>query len=89
VLLGEGEVPVGQILALLAARGYRRWISVERERHWHPRDRTTRVALRQYLAMLGEVAQAGRYGGFSGPEGFRQASQALKFLLNEASISWR
>jgi hypothetical protein len=37
----------------------------------------------------GELAQAGRYGGFSGPEGFHRAAQALKFLLNELAISWR
>jgi sugar phosphate isomerase/epimerase len=54
VLLGEGEVPVRQILALLAARGYRRWISVEWERHWHPEIERPEVALPQYLAMLAE-----------------------------------
>jgi hypothetical protein len=35
------------------------------------------------------LAQAGRYGGFSGPEGFARASQALKSILNELAISWR
>ena len=34
-------------------------------------------------------SQAGRYGGFSGPEGFARASQAVKFILNELGISWR
>jgi len=52
VLLGEGEVPVRQILALLAARGYRRWISVEWEKRWHPEIEPPEVALPQYLAML-------------------------------------
>jgi len=42
-----------------------------------------------FMSLEPHLARAGRYGGFSGPEGFRQASQALKFLLNEASISWR
>ncbi len=42
-----------------------------------------------FMSLEPHLAQAGRYGGFSGPEGFRQASQALKFLLNEASISWQ
>jgi sugar phosphate isomerase/epimerase len=57
VLLGEGEVPVRQILALLAARGYRRWISVEWEKHWHPEIEPPEVALPQYLAMLAEWAE--------------------------------
>jgi sugar phosphate isomerase/epimerase len=35
------------------------------------------------------LAEAGQFGGFSGPEGFRRAATALKFLLNEASISWQ
>ena len=52
VLLGQGEVPVRQILALLAARGYRRWISVEWEKHWHPEIERPEIALPQYLAML-------------------------------------
>ena len=42
-----------------------------------------------FMSLEPHLAQAGRYGGFSGPEGFRQASQALKLLLNEASISWQ
>jgi sugar phosphate isomerase/epimerase len=54
VLLGEGEVPVRQMLALLAARGYRRWISVEWEKHWHPEIERPEIALPQYLAMLAE-----------------------------------
>jgi sugar phosphate isomerase/epimerase len=54
VLLGQGEVPVRQILALLAARGYRRWISVEWEKHWHPEIERPEIALPQYLTMLAE-----------------------------------
>ncbi len=42
-----------------------------------------------FMSLEPHLAQAGRYGGFSGPEGFRQASQALKFLLNELSITWQ
>jgi sugar phosphate isomerase/epimerase len=42
-----------------------------------------------FMSLEPHLAQAGRYGGFSGPGGFRQASRALKFLLNEASIPWR
>jgi sugar phosphate isomerase/epimerase len=42
-----------------------------------------------FMSLEPHLAQAGRYGGFSGPDGFRRASQALKFLLNEASIPWQ
>jgi len=42
-----------------------------------------------FMSLEPHLARAGRYGGFSGPDGFRRASQALKLLLNEASISWR
>ncbi|HEY6313977.1 MAG TPA: sugar phosphate isomerase/epimerase family protein [Streptosporangiaceae bacterium] len=42
-----------------------------------------------FVSLEPHLARAGRFGGFSGPEGFRRASQALKFLLNEASIPWQ
>jgi sugar phosphate isomerase/epimerase len=32
VLLGEGDVPVRDMLALLSADGYQGWVSVEREK---------------------------------------------------------
>jgi len=42
-----------------------------------------------FVSLEPHLAQAGRYGGFSGPAGFTRAARALKFLLNELSISWR
>ena len=56
--------------------------------------RETLAALRDsgfagFMSLEPHLAQAGRFGGFSGPEGFHRAAQALKFLLKEASISWR
>jgi sugar phosphate isomerase/epimerase len=42
-----------------------------------------------FMSLEPHLVRAGRYGGFSGPEGFRQAAQALKFLLNEAAIPWQ
>jgi sugar phosphate isomerase/epimerase len=56
--------------------------------------RETLTALRDsgfagYMSLEPHLAQAGRFGGFSGPEGFRRAAQALKFLLNELAIPWR
>jgi sugar phosphate isomerase/epimerase len=42
-----------------------------------------------YVSLEPHLGQAGRYGGFSGPDGFRRAAQALKTLLDELSISWQ
>ena len=56
--------------------------------------RPTLAALRDsgfsgFMSLEPHLARSGRFGGFSGPEEFRRASQALKFLLNEASIPWQ
>ena len=56
--------------------------------------RETLAALRDsgfdgFVSLEPHLAVAGRYGGFSGPEGFARASQSLKFMLNELGISWR
>ena len=52
VLLGEGEVPVRDMLGLLAAGGYPHWISVEWEKRWHPEIEEPEVALPQHLRLL-------------------------------------
>ena len=54
VLLGEGEVPVRRMLGLLAAGGYRNWVSVEWEKRWHPEIEPPEVALPQYRRVLAE-----------------------------------
>ncbi len=56
--------------------------------------RETLAALREegfagFMSLEPHLAQAGRFGGFSGPEGFHRAAEALKFLLNETSITWQ
>jgi sugar phosphate isomerase/epimerase len=56
--------------------------------------RETLTALRDsdftgFMSLEPHLAQAGRFGGFSGPAGFRRAAQALKSLLNELAISYR
>jgi sugar phosphate isomerase/epimerase len=56
--------------------------------------RETLAALRDsgfagFMSLEPHLAQAGRFGGYSGPEGFHRAAEALKFLLNEASIPWQ
>jgi sugar phosphate isomerase/epimerase len=42
-----------------------------------------------YVSLEPHLGTAGRYGGFSGPDGFGTAAKALKELLAELSISWR
>lgn len=51
-LLGEGEVPVREMLGLLIAGGYQGWISVEWEKRWHPEIEEPDVALPQHLKLL-------------------------------------
>ncbi len=59
VLLGEGEVPVREMLGLLAAGGYPHWISVEWEKRWHPEIEPPEVALPQHLDLLREWMPTG------------------------------
>lgn len=54
VPLGEGEVPVREMIRLLAAGGYDGWISVEWEKYWHPDIEGPEIALPQHLAVLQE-----------------------------------
>ena len=62
--------------------------------HGDGQVRETLAALRDsgfagFVSLEPHLAQAGRHGGFSGPDGFSRAAQALKSLLTELSISWR
>ena len=52
VPLGEGEVPVREIISLLAAGGYEEYISVEWEKYWHPEIEEPEIALPQHLKVL-------------------------------------
>ena len=56
--------------------------------------RQTLAALRYsgfdgYVSLEPHLAQAGRFGGFSGPEAFTRAARALKLLLDELAIPYR
>jgi sugar phosphate isomerase/epimerase len=42
-----------------------------------------------YLSLEPHLAMAGRFGGFSGPDGFRLACGALKSLLADLSVPWQ
>jgi sugar phosphate isomerase/epimerase len=52
VLLGDGEVPVREMLTLLADGGYQGWISVEWEKRWHREIEPPELALPQHLKLL-------------------------------------
>jgi sugar phosphate isomerase/epimerase len=62
-LLGQGEVPVREMLQLLDGGGYQGWISVEWEKHWHPEIEDPELALPQHFELLSawltEARQAG------------------------------
>jgi sugar phosphate isomerase/epimerase len=60
VLLGEGEVPVREMLGLLVAGGYPHWISVEWEKRWHPEIEPPEVALPQHLGLLAQWLSSNR-----------------------------
>ena len=57
VPLGEGEVPVREMLRLLTAGGYKGWFTVEWEKYWHPEIEKGEVALPQELKVLQELVQ--------------------------------
>ena len=64
VPLGEGEVPVREIIGLLAAGGYGGYFSVEWEKYWHPEIEEPEIALPQHLKVLEEwVQDLAREGG--------------------------
>lgn len=53
VPLGEGEVPVREMLRLLIQGGYDGWVSVEWEKRWHPEIDEPEKALPQHRRLLG------------------------------------
>ncbi len=57
VPLGEGEVPVREMIGLLVAGGYGGYISVEWEKYWHPEIEGPEIALPQHLKVLEEWVQ--------------------------------
>ena len=63
VPLGEGDVPVREMLGLLIAGQYGGWVSVEWEKHWHPEIAGPGEALPQHLGLIrtwiGELNGAG------------------------------
>lgn len=62
VLLGEGEVPVREMVGVLVEGGYEGWLSVEWEKHWHPEIAEPEVALPQHRELLAAWLAAGDVG---------------------------
>lgn len=52
VLLGEGEVPVGETVKYLRGVGYDKWVAVEWEKKWHPTIEPPEIALPHDGALL-------------------------------------
>jgi sugar phosphate isomerase/epimerase len=61
--IGEGEVPLGEALTMLVARGPLPPLSVEWERAWHPELAPADVALGPALAAVRELVRAAASGG--------------------------
>jgi sugar phosphate isomerase/epimerase len=55
-LLGQGIVPVVEVLQLLASGGYDGWIAFEWEKRWHPEIEEPEVALPDFVSVLRTAA---------------------------------
>jgi sugar phosphate isomerase/epimerase len=51
-LLGEGEVPIPEILSTLHAGNYDGWLAVEWEKKWHPEIEEPEIAIPQHAQVL-------------------------------------
>ena len=67
--LGEGNVPLGAILAGLHAQGYAGWYTFEWEKRWHPELADPEVALPAGLAALRALLAAASAAGAPSDEG--------------------
>ena len=52
VPLGEGEVPVQEVISQLVAGGYKGFLTVEWEKYWHPEIEVAEIALPHELKVL-------------------------------------
>jgi sugar phosphate isomerase/epimerase len=51
-LMSHGDVPVSEVLRLLASGGYDGWIAFEWEKRWHPEIEEPEVALPDFVRVL-------------------------------------
>lgn len=54
-LMGEGDVPLAQMIDLLRSSGYDGWISVEWEKRWHPEIADPEIVVPQYAHCMREI----------------------------------
>lgn len=54
-LVGQGDVPLEEVLRLLREGGYDGWLSFEWEKKWHPEIEAPEAALPAYVAAIREV----------------------------------
>lgn len=73
VLMGQGEVPVREMLSVLGRHGYSGAVSVEWEKRWHPEIEEPEVALPQHMELLRPWVQTAW-----GPAATAAAAQARK-----------
>lgn len=57
VLLGQGEVPVRDVLQTLQQHGYDGWVCVEWEKKWHPEIDEPEVAFPQHMQVITQYLQ--------------------------------
>jgi sugar phosphate isomerase/epimerase len=57
LMLGEGEIPVKDVLRLLQEQGYDDFISVEWEKKWHPELAEPEVAFPRHIGLLREYVR--------------------------------
>lgn len=56
-LLGEGELPLKELIGALRAVGYDRWICLETEKRWHPQDAPEpEQSIPQFVRYMKDVA---------------------------------
>jgi sugar phosphate isomerase/epimerase len=54
-LLGQGVVPVDEVLRLLANGGYNGWIAFEWEKRWHPEIEEPEIALPAFVRVIQSI----------------------------------
>ena len=54
-LVGQGEVPVQEVVELLKKGGYDGWLSLEFEKRWHPEIEEPEVALPAYVEYMRSI----------------------------------
>ncbi len=59
VLMGEGDFPAARLLSILSSHGYRRYLSFEWEKRWHPAIPEPDIALPHFARWVRRTLAAG------------------------------